>query len=154
MFSPDIFGTHIMRINEMGSSQKRLSGRPSLMGRPRSRQAGITAIGFVILALFVGIFAFAAMRLTPVYLNYVKVAGVLDGVFKEFDSQSPSRSAIVTSIRRRFDVESVAVITSRDIKVLNQGGGFKIEAVYDHNTPFIGNISFTVHFDKRVTVRR
>jgi hypothetical protein len=124
------------------------------MRRSRSRQAGITAIGFVILALFVGIFAFAAMRLTPVYLNYMKVAGVLDGVFKEFDGQSPSRPAIVTSIRRRFDVESVNIISSRDIKVLNQGGGFRVEAVYDHPTPFIGNISCSVHFDKRVTVRR
>ena len=124
------------------------------MGRSRSRQAGITAVGFVLLAIFVGLFAFATMRLTPVYLNYVKVAGVLDGVFKEFDSQGPSRSALVTSIRRRFDVESVSVISSRDIKVVNEGGGFRVEAVYDHTTPFIGNISFTVHFDKRVTVRR
>ena len=127
---------------------------PALMRRSRSRQAGITAVGFVLLAMFIGLFAFATMRLTPVYLNYVKIAGVLNGVFKEFDSQGASRSAIVTSIRRRFDVESVSVITSRDIKVLNDGGGFRIEAVYDHTTPFIGNISFTVHFDKRVTVRR
>jgi len=102
----------------------------------------------------VGLFAFASIRLTPVYLNYMKVAGVLDGVYKEFDSQNPSRNAIVTSIRRRFDVESVSVITSRDIKVVNEGGGFKIEAVYDHSTPFLGNVFFTVHFDKKVLVRR
>ncbi len=142
MFSPEV-RTLISRLRP-----------PTLMGRSRSRQAGITAVGFVILAIFIGLFAFATMRLTPVYLNYMKIAGVLDGVFKEFDSQGPSRSSIVTSIRRRFDVESVSVITSRDIKVLNDGGGFRIEAVYDHTTPFIGNISFTVHFDKRVTVRR
>ena len=142
MFSPEI------------CAQSRRFGRPTLIGRPQSRQAGITALGFMLLALFIGLFAFAAIRLTPVYLNYVKVAGVLDGVFKEFDSQNPSRSVIVTSIRRRFDVESVSIITSRDIKVINEGGGFKVEAVYDHTTPFIGNVSFTVHFDKRVTVRR
>jgi Domain of unknown function (DUF4845) len=142
MFSPDI------------SSQNRPSGRTALLGRSRSRQAGMTAVGILVLALFVGLFAFAALRLTPVYLNYMKVAGVLDGVFKEFDGQSPTRTEIVTSIRRRFDVESVSIITARDIKVLNQGGGFKVEAVYDHDTPFIGNLSFSVHFDKRVTVRR
>ncbi len=142
MFSPEIY------------SDNRRFRRPTLTGRPQSRQAGITAVGFLVLALFVGLFAFAAIRLTPVYLNYFKVAGVLDGVFKEFDSQGPSRAAIVISIRRRFDVESVSIITSRDIKVINEGGGFKIEAVYDHPTPFLGNVSFTVHFDKRVLVRR
>ncbi len=142
MFSPEI------------CSQNRRSRPPTLMGRVQSRQAGMTAVGLLLLAIFVGLFAFAAMRLTPVYLNYMKVAGVLDGVYKEFDSQAPSRASISKSVRRRFDVESVSVITARDIRIINEGGGFKIEAVYDHTTPFIGNVSFTVHFDKRVTVRR
>jgi len=124
------------------------------MRRTQSRQAGITTVGFVILAIFVGLFAFAGMRLSPVYLNYMKVAGVLDGVYKEFDSQNPSRAALQKSIRRRFDVESVSVITARDIKVVSESGGFRIEAVYDHMAPFIGNVSFSVHFDKKVLVRR
>ncbi len=142
MFNPDICG------------QSRPLMRPTLLRRNRSRQAGVTAIGFIILAVFVGLFAFAAIRLTPVYLNYMKIAGVLDGVYKEFDSQGPTRNAVVTSVRRRFDVESVSVITARDVKILNDGGGFRIEAVYDHTTPFLGNVSFTVHFDKKVLVRR
>lgn len=124
------------------------------MRRTQSRQGGITTVGFLILAVFIGLFGFAAMRLSPVYLNYIKVAGVLDGVFKEFDSQRPSRAAIQKSIRRRFDVESVSVITARDIKVKSESGGFRIEAVYDHVAPFLGNVSFSVHFDKKVLVRR
>jgi hypothetical protein len=124
------------------------------MRRTQSRQAGITTVGFLILAVFIGLFAFAGMRLSPVYLNYMKVAGVLDGVFKEFDSQNPSRASIQKSIRRRFDVESVSIITARDIKIVNESGGFRIEAVYDHMAPFIGNVSFSVHFDKKVLVRR
>ena len=124
------------------------------MRRTQSRQAGITTVGFLILAVFIGLFAFAGMRLSPVYLNYIKIAGVLDGVYKEFDSQNPSRASIQKSIRRRFDVESVSVITARDIKIVNESGGFRIEAVYDHMAPFIGNVSFSVHFDKKVLVRR
>jgi hypothetical protein len=124
------------------------------MRRTQSRQAGITTVGFLILAVFIGLFAFAGMRLSPVYLNYMKVTGVLDGVFKEFDSQNPSRASIQKSIRRRFDVESVSVITARDIKIVNESGGFRIEAVYDHMAPFIANVSFSVHFDKKVLVRR
>ncbi len=114
----------------------------------------MTAVGFIILAIFVGLFAFAAIRLTPVYLNYMKVAGVLDGVYEEFDSQNPSRAAIRTSISRRFGVESVSMISHRDIKVTPDSGGFLVEATYDHTTPFIGNIHFTVKFDKDVLVRR
>lgn len=127
---------------------------PTLTRRTQSRQAGITTVGFLILGVFIGLFAFAGMRLSPVYLNYIKIAGVLDGVYKEFDSQNPSRAAIQKSIRRRFDVESVSVITARDIKIVSESGGIRIEAVYDHIAPFIGNVSFAVHFDKKVLVRR
>ena len=68
--------------------------QPTPMKRTQARQAGITTVGFLILAVFIGLFAFAGMRLSPVYLNYMKVAGVLDGVFKEFDSQNPSRASL------------------------------------------------------------
>ena len=125
-----------------------------LAGRSVPRESGMTAVGFMVLAVFVGLFAFGAIRLTPVYLNYIKVAGVIDGVFKEFDSQNPTRAAIRTSISRRFGVESVSVISHRDIKVTADSGGFLVVANYDHTTPFIGNISFTVRFEKEVLVRR
>ena len=120
----------------------------------RQRQTGMTTIGLVILLLFVGIFAFAFLRLTPVYLNYMKVVGVVDGVQEEFDGQNPTISAMKRSIRRRFDVESVGVITARDVKVTAVAGGYSVSAVYEHNAPFISNISFTVYFDKTVVVRR
>ena len=114
----------------------------------------MTAVGFIILVIFVGLFAFAAIRLTPVYLNYMKVAGVLNGVFEEFDSQNPTNTAIRTSISRRFGVESVSVISYRDIKVTPDSGGFLVAADYEHTTPFIGNVYFTVAFQKEVLVRR
>lgn len=123
-------------------------------GLPRPRQDGITTVGFLILAVFIGLFAFAFIRLTPVYLNYMKVVGVLEGVHEEFDSQNASRNAIRTSIVRRFNVESVSEIEANDIKVTSDSDGFTVAAVYDHTTPFIANVSFTVHFDKQVLVRR
>jgi hypothetical protein len=141
----------------------RQANRSEFTGSPRAagpgscaarKQAGMTTVGFLILAVFIGLFAFAFIRLTPVYLNYMKVAGVLDGVHKEFDGQNASRNALQTSITRRFSVESVSQITARDIKVTANGTGYLVEAAYDHSAPFIGNISFTVHFDKKVQVRR
>jgi len=118
------------------------------------RQAGITTLGFIILAVFIGTFAFAALRLTPVYLNYMKVVGVVNGVFDEFDGQNPTRAIIRSSVSRRFDVESVSIIGWRDVTITAVDGGFEVAAIYDHPAPFIGNISFLVHFDKTVIVRR
>ena len=123
-------------------------------GRMKKRQAGITTLGLVILAAFVGLFAFAGIRLTPVYLNYMKVVGVVDGVREEFDGTGASRSQIRSSVSRRFDIESVGIITAKDVKVLKVDGGHEVAATYSHKAPFIANISFVVDFDKRVLVRR
>ncbi len=120
----------------------------------RRRQVGATTLGLIILAVFVGLFAFAAIRLTPVYLNYVKVVGVIDGVYAEFDRQNATRAAIRNSLMRRFDVESVGIISARDVSVTAVDGGFEVKAQYDHTSPFISNISFTVHFNKVRVVRK
>lgn len=114
----------------------------------------MTTLGMLILVTFIGIFAFGFIRLTPVYLNYVKVSGVVDGVRDEFDGQGASRAAIRESIVRRFGVESVSEIEARDIKITSVDGGYEVRAEYDHVAPFIGNISFSVHFDKQALIRR
>jgi len=120
----------------------------------RRRQAGMTTLGLIILASFIGIFAFAGIRLTPVYLNYMKVVGVLNGVREEFDGAGPNRSVIRSSISRRFGIESVSEITAKDIKLEQKEGGFEVAAIYEHEAPFIANVSFLVKFDKRVMIRR
>lgn len=123
-------------------------------GQMKKRQAGMTTLGLVILASFVGLFAFAGIRLTPVYLNYMKIVGVVDGVRDEFDGTGASRAQIRSSISRRFDIESVGIISARDVKVLKVDGGHEVAATYSHKAPFIANVSFVVDFDKRALVRR
>jgi hypothetical protein len=122
--------------------------------RMKKRQAGMTTLGLIILVAFVGMFAFAGIRLTPVYLNYMKIVGIVDGVREEFDGTGASRSMITQSLRRRFDIESVAEITARDLKVTQVDGGFEVAATYSHKAPFIANVSFVVDFDKRALIRR
>jgi hypothetical protein len=114
----------------------------------------MTTVGLAIFVAFVGMFAFAAIRLAPVYLNYMKIVGVINGVHEEFDGQNPTRSAMRKSIVRRFGVESVDQITPRDVSITAVDGGFEVRATYDHVAPFIGNVSFSVHFDRMALVRR
>lgn len=120
----------------------------------RHPQAGMTTLGMIILVGFIGLVAFAGIRLTPIYLNYMKVAGVVSGVQKEFDGADASRSAIRSSIARRFDIESVGVVNAKDVTVKKVDGGHEVAATYSHKAPFIANVSFVVDFDNRVLIRR
>lgn len=122
--------------------------------RSMVRQSGMTTLGLAILVLFVGLFVFAGLRLTPVYLNYMKVAGVIAGVQEEFDGNRPTTGTIRTSIARRFDIDSVGVIKAKDVQVKAVDGGYEVAAVYSHKADFIANVSFVVDFDKRVMIRK
>jgi uncharacterized protein DUF4845 len=135
-------------------SNRKAPRRGAFGDRLVHRQRGMTTLGLIILVAFLGLFAFAAMRLTPIYLNYLKVAGVINGVFDEYDSKNPTRPELLVSIRRRFGVESVDVIAAKDVKINPVDGGYEVIAKYDHTSPFISNIYFTVKFDKRLVVRR
>ena len=145
------FGDRLFAVPCM-QGMRQLHKRLSL--RSPHQQAGMTTLGVIFLVLFVGIFAFAAIRLTPVYLNYMKIVGVVDGVVAEFEGQNANAAAVRRSISRRFDVESVSQIQYRDVKVSKVDDGLQVSAIYDHNTPFVSNISFSVHFDKTEIVRR
>lgn len=141
--------------NRMSSLKQRSSTVIPVRSVPLAhRQRGITTLGFIILAIFIGMFAFAAIQLTPVYLNYLKVAGVVSGVKQEFDGQNPTVADIRRSIERRFDIESVSEISAKDITVKAASGGYEVDATYDHRTPYIANVSFTVHFSEKALIRR
>ena len=128
--------------------------KPMEKQRLMRRQAGMTTLGVAILVAFIAIFAFAALRLTPVYLNYMKVVSVVSGVYDEYDGTKPTRAAIRQSISRRFDIDSVGVIRAKDVSVTTVDGGYEVAAVYSHKAPFIANISFVVDFDRRVVIRK
>lgn len=116
-------------------------------------QRGMTTLGMLILVAFVGLFVFAGIRLVPVYLEHMKIVSVLDGVKAEYEGQGPTRQDLMRSLSRRFDIESINVISEKDLKVKKIADGYTIEATYENRTPFIANISFTVNFSKTVEVR-
>ena len=120
----------------------------------RRSERGMTTLGMLILVTFIGLFFFAGLRLLPVYLNYFKISGIVNGVVDEFEGQNASSVDIRNSIARRYEIEGIKAISVRDIKVIAASGGYEVSATYEHKAPFIGNMSFLIEFDKRELVRR
>lgn len=119
----------------------------------RNRQRGITLIGWVVLLLPVAVVGYAGIRLTPIYLNYMKVTKALEQTAQEFRAQdTASPTAIRNSISKRFDIDSINHPNVRDILVRKDGGGWIIEAQYEDVAPLFANASLLMQFDKVVTI--
>ncbi|MEN0043224.1 MAG: DUF4845 domain-containing protein [Pseudomonadota bacterium] len=119
-----------------------------------TRQAGMTTLGLLILLVFIGIFLYAGVRLVPVYLEDLKIAGTFKSLEQEFSGGANSKAAIQRSIGKRFDVESVNVIASKDIKIRKTGRGYDVSIDYTNKQPFLFNIYFAVDFSHQVSLER
>jgi hypothetical protein len=115
----------------------------------RNRQRGITAIGFVILAMFIGLFVYAGIRLLPVYMEYMNIAKALDKL-KQDSTGLDSQTAIRNVLDKAFNIDYVSSLDARDILITREGNNWSVRAEYDAPAPFVGNVSFVVHFDKIV----
>ena len=69
--------------------------------RAMLRQGGLTLIGFAVVLIVAGFFAYAAMKLIPVYTEYF---GVVKSM-KALQSQGGIESATIEEIRRKIERE-------------------------------------------------
>jgi hypothetical protein len=119
----------------------------------RLKQRGITFIGFALLAIMVGILGFAGLKLTPVYLENMKIKRILNDVKMDMDGQNPSAQEIRLAIDKRLDIEMVYGLKAQEFQITNSGEGLTVAAHYERPTPFIGNVSFLVTFNDEVEIR-
>ena len=77
-------------------------------------ERGVTFLGWVIILVPVALVLYAGIRITPLYLEYMKVARTLEQVRDELKGDQPDLAAIRNAIEKRFDVEDVTVMTVRD----------------------------------------
>jgi hypothetical protein len=120
----------------------------------RSRQAGVTFIGWVVLLIPIAIVGFAGIKLSTLYMNNFKVAKVLEQTAKSGSDAGPGTPmAMRLEIARRFDIEGVEVPTADDIAVERDGDDWVVSSDYTRETELFGNLSLRVHFSKRVVVK-
>jgi hypothetical protein len=120
----------------------------------RNRQRGVTFIGWLVLLTPLVVLGYAALRLTPVYLNYMKVARAMEQTADEFQTeQSVTAQQLRNSIDKRLDVESVSYPSVRDIVIRRDGQAWVMQAAYEDVAPLFSNVSLLVTFDRKVEVR-
>jgi hypothetical protein len=121
----------------------------------RSKQKGITFIGWILLLAPMAICAYAGIRIAPLYLNYMKVARSLEQVKAEWKgggSQGDSQAAVRTALEKHLNTESVDFPDVKDLKITRDGKSWVVNAAYDDQAPLFANIFILISFDKTVTI--
>lgn len=120
----------------------------------RHRQAGITAIGFIVLALVFGLIGLAALKVVPLYLTKMTVAQVLGDLERDGrSSTAQTAQGIRNELESRLTVESVDV-PRENVKITQVREGFQVRIQQEARAQFIGDLWFVVVVDEQVEIRR
>lgn len=128
--------------------------RRRLIPVARNRQRGITFIGLVILALLVGVVGFAAMKVTPMYINNMRLARVLESTASELNQTGgATNQSIQYALAKRFSIEDVN-LPKDAIKIAPSKNGWTVQIQYENRAPYIADIWLVVVFNKSVEIKK
>jgi len=120
----------------------------------RDRQRGITFIGLVVLAVLVGIVGFAGMKLTPMYINNMRLSRVLEATAADLNTQGgASNQSIQFALAKRFSIEDIN-LPKDAIKIAPSKNGFSVRIQYENRASYIADIWLVVTFDKSVEIKK
>jgi hypothetical protein len=118
-----------------------------------ARQRGATFLGMLIIVAIIGFGLYAGIRLVPIYFEYMAVVRAMDQTAKEESGNATSPQQLRTDLDRRWIVEDIKSIDTKEIEIKKIANGFSMRANYRAEAPFVANVSLAVDFDKTVNVQ-
>lgn len=115
-----------------------------------SKQKGMTVIGWIFVLALIAFFSLITMKIVPMYSEYFNVVAALEAVGKELKRGPMSKSEILASIERRFQINYVQKVTRKDIKITKTGRRKTVTAKYEARENLFGNIDIVIRFEKTV----
>ena len=120
----------------------------------RQRQQGITAIGFMLIAVLVGLVGYAVLRLFPVYMTQMKIRKLLTDLKVEYDGNGANQSRLQAAIGRRLDIDFIDYPRRQDFVISPSDNGFLVDVSYEDSVPYIANLSLMASFDNSVEITK
>ncbi|MBX3689653.1 DUF4845 domain-containing protein [Dokdonella sp.] len=115
---------------------------------------GITLIGFVIILVVAGFFAYVAMRLIPAYTEYFGVVKSMDQLSKEPGASTKSLDQVRRDLSFKFDTQYVDEnnVPPSAIFLVRDAGKSILRVAYERRIPFMYNVELLVSFDHSINL--
>jgi hypothetical protein len=119
----------------------------------RNGQSGITAIGFLLLAVLVGIVGLAGLKLTPMYIRNMALGRILQDLQGQVGAEPISPVSIRREIDRRLEIESID-LPKDSVKIAPSKNGYTVHVTYESRAPYAAGVYLLLEFDKQVEIKK
>ena len=118
------------------------------------KQDGLTLLGFLIVLVVVLFFAYAAMRIVPMYLEYHALTNAMakleDDPYAKGMTPQKIKQSITTSLWASYASNN---IKPEHIHISKKSGGVTVRVAYEIREDFIANIDLIGSFDRSVVLK-
>ena len=118
----------------------------------RSKQRGITLIGFILVMVIVAMFAVIAMNLVPVYSEAFSVKKAMNDLAGTAGADKMEIIEAQKALQKRFDIDYVESVQAKEAKLERKDGGLQLVLNYEVRKPLVYNLDFVAKFDNQVTM--
>ena len=112
----------------------------------RERMAGMSVTGWMFVIIVVVIFATAATKIIPAFMDYNTISGAIQNVMSDKRVGLLSDQEVRTDLWRRFNINNIDVLPVDDIEIIKENGQMTIRVDYEVRENFIKNIDFVISF--------
>lgn len=117
------------------------------------KQSGITLLGLAIVLVVVGMFAYFAMRVYPMYQEYWSVSKVMEDLKKEAQVTQIAPQRLMTMLDLRLSGNYVTSVGIKDFRFTNRGGNL-MSVKYERREKLAYNLFVVGVFEKTVDLGR
>lgn len=116
----------------------------------RNKQAGMTALSLLLLALVVGFFLICLVKIGPVYLESMTVKSIVEQAAEEARNEELGKAEIHDRIAKKLLINTVSGMNMEDVEVRGIGEDMEIDANYEVRKPLLFNIDVVVKFEDMI----
>ena len=113
----------------------------------KRNQSGLTLIGFIIVLAVVGLFAYVAMKLFPMYSEFYSVKQALKGLAAEPGIATQDPAKVKDLLFRRLYVSYAENVKPANVTVKRDGQGYILTVKYEVRRELIGNLDVVGKFE-------
>ena len=120
----------------------------------KQKQRGITMLGFLMVLCLGIFFAFCAMKIVPMYIEYYSVKKMLATISKNPEAASGSKEKVRDLFRRSLEIDYVKVIKPEMLKIESTDGGLKMTVDYERRENLMANLDVVGKFHAEQVLTR
>lgn len=117
------------------------------------KQRGLTLLGFGMVLVLVVFFAYAAMRIVPLYLEYHALINAMNTLEEDPRAVKMSPTQIKNKLINSLWVNYATDNIQRKHMKVTRKNGLQVRVTYEVRRDFVGNIDLILSFDRSVLLK-